>query len=391
MTTLHHITLIRQITQQQDIPTKDRITWLTTYNQHDTNPINKKITTDAIKRLQQLSKQAKHDVFYSLEPLIDQSFQETDNPIQLTKNLIMQLKLTTMMRSIDMANICWALFHMEGKFFLRSTDKQGKPTTHKLDCKTLTTTIDYLHLHKDTPAPNLFRHQGDTYKCLTSERIAKLTLQEMTKAGINTDHFKSHSMRGATATHFLIQGLPHALVQARGHWKNPQTMEQFYARLHQSQDWTALLQGKSDTTGNQQTLLACLSKSPPTISTKEERSGGDEEASTAKTVDLTALGVLRPLHDPTLCATCHRTMQQEAAYNWKQCKVTRHLRCMASPDATHLPKDQPYPKTCFLCQLSTNSGQGGSHAMSTDNSPRANTRGIGPVMDIIDDPMGVCE
>ena len=270
-----------------------------------------------------------------------------------------------------MQNVVWALFTMDSRHFIKSTDKKGQPIVHKVEGQTLTTIIDYLFLHRHNPGLTMLRHQKTPHLTFTSQRIAKLTLEAMKKVGINTDHYKSHSLRGATATHLLKEGVPHALVQARGHWQTTATLDKYYARLHQIKDWTALIQGKIETTGTQQPLPCLQTKSPKTLSTKEEKSLGDEFASKAKIVELTALGVLRPLEDTTPCPTCACPMQNEAAYTCQTCNKLYHLRCMATSDCTQPPKDQQYPQHCFLCQLKM--GKEVSHSR-----------------DLIEDPMGVC-
>ena len=54
---------------------------------------------------------------------------------------------------------------------------------------------------------------------------------------IDTQVFKTHSLRGATATHLLVKGVATDLVQARGQWASNMTMDLYYSGLHQHQDW----------------------------------------------------------------------------------------------------------------------------------------------------------
>ena len=49
-------------------------------------------------------------------------------------------------------------------------------------------------------------------------------------------------LEGATATHLLSTGT-HRMVQARGSWASSQTLDMYYNRLHQKQNWEELLGG----------------------------------------------------------------------------------------------------------------------------------------------------
>ena len=261
ITLSQHRSMLQQLEAQQDIPTKLRIQWLEAMRNGDNNPATRLLTNNTIKRLQRVARQPKHQVFFHLDPLIKHVFHPHITMLPLHQ-LILQLKLTTLMRSIDLSRTVWALFHMDGRFFIKSTDKGGQPTTHTVSQPVLENLISYLYQHKQCPGPYLLRHIKTPHLCLSSQRIAKITLLEMEQAGVNSSHFKSHSLRGATATHFLKMGVPHHLVQARGHWASPQTMDKFYARLHQDQDWYAHLQGGIEKIRHQQ-LVPSRPATPP--------------------------------------------------------------------------------------------------------------------------------
>ena len=68
----------------------------------------------------------------------------------------------------------------------------------------------------------------------------------MTQLGIPTEAFKAHSLRDATATHLMLNGMEPQWVQSRGGWQSLETMQMYYNRIHQQQDWEAALQGKTD-------------------------------------------------------------------------------------------------------------------------------------------------
>ena len=153
--------------------------------------------------------------------------------------LILQLRLTTLMRSGDASNTVWALFHHDGQFFIRTTDKKGSPLTFNVSGVTPESVKRYLHDHVEYPAPHLFRYLQQPQMCLGADRLAKQLLDLITKARIDTTIFKSHSLRGATATHLLLKGVPQQWVQQRGQWASSTTLDQYYNRLHQHRQWGA--------------------------------------------------------------------------------------------------------------------------------------------------------
>ena len=54
----------------------------------------------------------------------------------------------------------------------------------------------------------------------------------MTQLGIPTEAFKAHSPRGATATHFMLNGMEPQWAQSRGGRQSPETMQMYYNRIH---------------------------------------------------------------------------------------------------------------------------------------------------------------
>ena len=162
----------------------------------------------------------------------------------LLDRLLLQVRLTTLMRSVDAANICWGLFTMESQAYLRTTDKTGQAVTFSITGQVVHTMKEYLHRHLQYPALFLFRHIKNPSLCLGAERLAKRILTVMGQVGIKTDFFRAHCLRGATATHMLQKNVPQEWVQGRGHWSSSVTLDQYYNRLHQTNDWEALIMGK---------------------------------------------------------------------------------------------------------------------------------------------------
>ena len=95
----------------------------------------------------------------------------------------------------------------------------------------------------------MFRYIKDPGQCLGADRLAKRVLQKMNELGIQTEVWKAHSLRGATATHLMAQGVPQTMVQARGNWSTQATLDKYYNRLHQQQDWAQLLTAKNIESG----------------------------------------------------------------------------------------------------------------------------------------------
>ena len=112
----------------------------------------------------------------------------------------------------------------------------------------------------------------------------------MKEAGINVEVFKSHSLRVATATHLLKAGCKKTWVKARGGCSSMATLDMYYDRLHQHQDWASMIQGKvmrpqeamgEDATSSCYRQTAsnadCPEKAaPPPKATKEAEGGGQQ-------------------------------------------------------------------------------------------------------------------
>ena len=196
-----------------------------------------------IKRIHSQSKKPKYLLMPDITTLVQQVFQSNPPNGQLTQILVLQIRLQTMMRSVDCAHIMWGAFTYNGHTFIKCTDKNASIKIFNISPPTLTLLHRYLNHYKDQPAPYLFRHHVNPHLCLGAERLAKLAKQFMEKSGIYTDIFKSHSLRGAVATHLLKQGLDIHWVQERGGWSSLTTLQQHYNRLQLDQNWAALLQG----------------------------------------------------------------------------------------------------------------------------------------------------
>ena len=196
---------LRLIGTEKDIPAAVKQFWLQDTLYADRRPKVQIVVKHAIRRLAHSKSKPKYDVFYSIEPLIKKAFPQASLPPscnqEFTDVLILQLRLTTLMRSVDVANVVWGLFVQDDQFFICTTDKNGAALTFSVQGQTLQTLVHYMHAHLSYPAPFLIRHTGEPALCLGSERIAKRLMHIMEEVGIDTSIFKAHSLRGATATH----------------------------------------------------------------------------------------------------------------------------------------------------------------------------------------------
>ena len=397
---------LRMLECQQDIPATIRMQWIQSAMHITSKPRDHVMMRQSIQRLKNASRRAKHPVFFSIQPLLQHAFPEQHTPLSewsmdhLLDILILQLRLTTLMRSVDIANIAFALFHQDGVHFVRATDKKGEATTFSITGFTLYTLLEYMHRHLNQPALFLFRYTKDPSQCLGSERLAKRLLQVMQQCGIDTATFKAHSLRGATATHLLAKGTPISHVQARGHWSSLQTLDVYYNRLHQQIDWeTHLLGGHAEGRHDSAACAVLPPSAPQADPTKEGESWGDKGESTAQAAALAAQGVLRALYDSTHCPSCTLPMQKEAAYKCTKCRSIYHVRCMGHY-ASVGNRQLRYGTMCFLCTMASTLKPNPPHDMhahdpstgrgtgSDISSLAGRTRDKDP---LIIDVMGVCD
>ena len=204
-----------------------------------------------------------------------------------------------MMRSTDVAHIVWGIFHQDKKCFVCCTTKVGKIAVFSVDGLARTILLAYVHAHRHAPALFLGCNTKQPWTCLGSERIAKRLFHIMAQEGVDTKVFKAHSLRGATATWLLRKGARRDMVQARGGWGDTQTMDMYYSRLHQHQEWQGMLQGENAGSGT----VGCAVHTatvPLTEPTQECGLGGTEWLCTAQaTVPRrvrSALGPSRSVH-----------------------------------------------------------------------------------------------
>ena len=159
----------------------------------------------------------------------------------LRDKLLVAIRCTTLARSVDVARMLPHVFVDGTRRYVRYLDKQGRNRLVTVSGRTLALLLSYLLLLCDLPQLFLFRHSTDPGKCLGSEWLAKLVLIVMDGLGIDIHQYKSHSIRGASATLMLREGASPDLTRQRGGWATPQSFEKHYNRLHQTIDWESIL------------------------------------------------------------------------------------------------------------------------------------------------------
>ena len=114
MTTLTQLrNHLRMLECQQDIRPRTRIQWREEAHCQCTNPSFILHIKQAIRRIKKSGAGCKYPAFYNIEPLVHRAFQSIVlthmSTESLLDRLLLQVRLTTLMRSVDAANICWGL------------------------------------------------------------------------------------------------------------------------------------------------------------------------------------------------------------------------------------------------------------------------------------------
>jgi hypothetical protein len=238
------------------------------------------------------------------------------------------------MRSVDCAAIVNGISTYEGKYYLRSTNKLGRAQLHAIGARVVSHLRVYLNRNKLHPCPYLFRHEGKPGKALGAQRLAKLALNQMGLLGIDTDTWKGHSLRGATATALLRKGVDRRWVQNRGGWTSAVSLDIYYNRLHQEVDWEEKL-GLEENAGGRQSevrLELATKKASEKASFCEADSLAFKGHSASLISPLTVQGLIRDLFCGLTCPACARPLRHEAAHCCRGCQSMYHVRCLPLED-----------------------------------------------------------
>jgi len=170
---------------------------------------------------------AKYDDFYDASPVLDKavSGEPHSMPVELLQNkCIVIFRNILISRSADLATLQPYLFTSQNRFYVRFLDKVGKWRNHFVTGRLLRLLSEYLKRVCSHPCFFAFRQAKNARAPLGPEYIAKVALKAMADAGIDTAEWKAHSLRGAAATLFMAEGVPGAVVQARGGWTSATTL-----------------------------------------------------------------------------------------------------------------------------------------------------------------------
>jgi len=94
-------------------------------------------------------------------------------------------------------------------------------------------TKNFRDIKADIPAP-LFLSYVKPHNPVTSQRIAHWIKDTLTKAGVDTNTFKGHSVRGASTSAAVGKRLHIADVLKTADWSSESTFRQFYYRSSNS-------------------------------------------------------------------------------------------------------------------------------------------------------------
>ena len=102
-------------------------------------------------RITKSNKRGKYPVFYGIESILGQAFHGPSLGSLamdvLLDRLLLQLRLTTLMRSVGLSNIVWVLFQQDNQFFIQTSDKNGVALVLIVARHTLSTLALYIHKH----------------------------------------------------------------------------------------------------------------------------------------------------------------------------------------------------------------------------------------------------
>ena len=370
-----------------DIPLRVRLEWLDRLKVCCPS-LTAKVTLSQ-RRLRRSLARAKYDLFFDPSPLVAfyRSGSLASLPlVSLRDKMIIALRVHTLGRSADLAQLLPNLWSHQGMLSCRFFDKTGRHRMLTLSGRPLALVLVYLAHVSSHPAPFLIRYQKDFRRCLGSEAVAKAALKVMESCGIDTTVFKAHSVRGAAATAFLASGIDQALTRQRGGWSDTKAFEAHYARLHQLIRWDDCFSaepvrltapqppfqgpggvcspsvgaGKSclsepkGQTASSPSASAAKAKSSVPEPTKEGEGKEDEQKAAEALGLLNVRQLVRPLGGGRECPACSARLLYEAAYVCSRCQLLVHVRCLQVenlfPPNASSQMGPIYSSACVRCQ-----------------------------------------
>ena len=95
----------------------------------------------------------------------------------------------------------------------------------------------------DEPAP-LFLSYVKPHKPVTAQRMAHWIKDLLKEAGVNTDVFKVHSVRGASTSAALRKGIHLSDILSTADWSKELTFKRFYCRTSQEDSFASRVLSK---------------------------------------------------------------------------------------------------------------------------------------------------
>ena len=181
---------IRTLLSLHDIAPPVKVQWLQSAQAQADHNLQSSFQS-AISKIKKQAKAAKYPIFFDLHPIVEYAFAspEIHDPGPLLDRLLLQLRLTTLMRSVDVSNIVWGLFEHRNRFYIHTTNKNGTLATFSVERQTLQSLLVYLEKHLDYPNTTLIWYLNSPAKCMGSERITKRVEETMTNSGSPTEAF----------------------------------------------------------------------------------------------------------------------------------------------------------------------------------------------------------
>ena len=90
-------------------------------------------------------------------------------------------------------------------------------------------TVGNRRVHPDKPDP-LFSSYVKPHKQVTAQRLAHWVKDLLKEAGVDTEIFKAHSVRGTSTSAVLKKGLYIKYILETADWNRQSTFRKFYCR-----------------------------------------------------------------------------------------------------------------------------------------------------------------
>ena len=305
-------------------------------------------------------------VFYDPTPLfgLGKSLANGSSVADLRAGALVLLRLNTLARSGDIAQLLPQVFSHENDILIALTTKTGKFSYFVVKGEARTAALRYAGTRAGVPGDTFFRQLTHEQRPLGADACANVVKKVMLNAGIDTKTFQAHSVRGAAATNAVAKGMPLSLVRNRGGWSSDQCLAGFYDTAHQSGDWEGPLgqpaitssapvlpqrrqraEGEAD--GEQAERGAEVGSAPRSFEVERSEDGdGVREEPTQPPAALRCALVI-PLNGAGLCTACGRGMKSEPLFSCDRCEKVFHVACLCQQPLEAATPGRPRPPKTF--------------------------------------------